>query len=66
LIIFQFQCIPQQGRQENEDNIKTFVQGCGQGDWFVLYQMSKGLNRPFFTDFLITLTRLEAEKTDTS
>ena len=27
------------------------------GDWFVLYQMSKNLNRKFFYDFLIALAK---------
>ena len=27
------------------------------GDWFVLYQMSKNLNKRFFYDFLINLSR---------
>merc|ERR1712203_61483 len=29
---------------------------CKLGDWFVLYQLSKNLNRPFFMDFLTNLS----------
>jgi len=32
--------------------IKAFVKAAKLGDWFVLYQMSKNLNRSFFMDFL--------------
>lgn len=43
--------------------IKSYIQNCSRGDWFVLYQLSKNLNRPFFMDFLVTLSRLiETEK----
>jgi len=34
------------------EQIKVFVKAAKLGDWFVLYQMSKNLNRPFFMDFL--------------
>ena len=34
------------------DNVKDFIRGSAIGDWFVLYQMSKNLNRSFFMDFL--------------
>ena len=33
------------------------MKGCSIGDWFVLYQMSKNLNKRFFHDFLISLSR---------
>ena len=48
-------------RDENLDRIKTYVKACSIGDWFVLYQMSKNLNRKFFHDFLIVLSK-EKEK----
>lgn len=35
---------------------------CKLGDWFVLYQMSKNLNRPFFMDFLTTLSVRYSDK----
>jgi len=41
--------------------IETFVHNCKLGDWFVLYQLSKNLNRPFFMDFL---TQLSVRYTD--
>jgi len=36
--------------------IENFVSQCKLGDWFVLYQLSKNLNRPFFMDFLTHLS----------
>jgi len=36
--------------------IEAFVSQCKLGDWFVLYQLSKNLNRPFFMDFLTHLS----------
>merc|ERR1711894_82834 len=35
--------------------IEIFIKQCKLGDWFVLYQLSKNLNRPFFVDFLTKL-----------
>lgn len=32
--------------------IRKFVCQCKIGDWFILYQLSKNLNRPFFIEFL--------------
>merc|ERR1719400_488476 len=42
--------------------IETFVCKCKLGDWFVLYQLSKNLNRPFFMDFLTQLSIRYTEK----
>merc|ERR1712137_427071 len=36
--------------------IESFISKCKLGDWFVLYQLSKNLNRPFFVDFLTHLS----------
>jgi len=44
-------------RDSNSELIKTYVCNCSRGDWFVLYQLSKNLNRPFFMDFLKVLVR---------
>ena len=30
---------------------------CSYGDWFVLYQMSRNMNRRFFSEFLAVLSR---------
>ena len=37
-------------------NIRAFIDDCKLGDWFVLYQLSKNLNRSFFMDFLTQLS----------
>ena len=36
-------------------HIKHYVHHCSIGDWFVLYQMSKNLNKRFFAEFLALL-----------
>jgi len=36
--------------------IELFLGNAKLGDWFVLYQLSKNLNRPFFMDFLTHLS----------
>ena len=43
-------------RSTKMDKIRAFIDECKLGDWFVLYQMSKNLNRPFFMDFLTQLS----------
>ena len=42
---------------ENAMKVKAYINLCSRGDWFVLYQLSKNLNRPFFMDFLVTLAK---------
>ena len=42
---------------ENAMKVKGYINLCSRGDWFVLYQLSKNLNRPFFMDFLVTLAK---------
>ncbi len=50
-------------RNENMVRVRTYVYGCSRGDWFVLYQLSKNLNRPFFMEFLVNLSKvIEAQK----
>ena len=44
-------------RNANMDKVRTYIEKCSRGDWFVLYQLSKNLNRPFFMEFLVTLSR---------
>ena len=42
-------------RNANMDKVRNYICQCSRGDWFVLYQLSKNLNRPFFMEFLVTL-----------
>ena len=52
-------------RSKNRELIKEYVKSITIGDWFVLYQMSKNLNRRFFYDFLIQLANdASTEETD--
>ena len=37
--------------------LREYITSVKIGDWFVLYQMSKNLNRRFFYDFLINLAK---------
>ena len=43
-------------RSHRTVKIEHYLSKCRLGDWFVLYQLSKNLNRPFFMDFLTTLS----------
>eukprot|EP00090_Calanus_glacialis_P014519 TRINITY_DN23321_c0_g1_i1.p1 TRINITY_DN23321_c0_g1~~TRINITY_DN23321_c0_g1_i1.p1 ORF type:complete len:250 (-),score=26.19 TRINITY_DN23321_c0_g1_i1:511-1155(-) len=38
------------------EKIEKYIKKCKLGDWFVLYQLSKNLNRPFFMDLLSHLS----------
>jgi len=49
-------------RSTKAEMIENFVSTCKIGDWFVLYQLSKNLNRPFFMDFLTDLSVKHATK----
>ena len=52
-------------RTENLNKIRSYIETCSRGDWFVLYEMSKNLNGPFFIDFLTTLSRvMEQQKSN--
>ncbi len=42
---------------EHVEDVKAYIKSVTIGDWFVLYQMSKNLNRRFFHDFLIQLSK---------
>jgi hypothetical protein len=44
-------------RSAGMDKVRNYITKCSRGDWFVLYQLSKNLNRAFFMDFLVTLSR---------
>ena len=37
--------------------MEIYIRAIKIGDWFVLYQMSKNLNRRFFYDFLLALAK---------
>ena len=36
-------------------HIQYYILHCSIGDWFVLYQMSKNLNKRFFAEFITVL-----------
>ena len=42
--------------------LREYIISVKIGDWFVLYQMSKNLNRRFFYDFLINLAKEHQQK----
>ena len=43
-------------RSIKSDKIEMYLKKkCKLGDWFVLYQLSKNLNKPFFMEFLSRL-----------
>ena len=43
-------------RSHKMDKIRAFIDDCKLGDWFVLYQMSKNMNKRFFAEFLALLS----------
>ena len=43
-------------RTKKLDRIENYIKQSKLGDWFVLYQLSKNLNRPFFMDLLTKLS----------
>ena len=38
-------------------HVEHYIKKCSFGDWFVLYQMSRNMNRRFFAEFLTLLSR---------
>lgn len=38
-------------------HVEHYIRKCSYGDWFVLYQMSRNMNRRFFAEFLTLLSR---------
>jgi hypothetical protein len=46
------------------DLIQAYIKSIPRGDWFVLYQLSKNLYRPFFMDFLTTLSLMHEQAKD--
>ena len=46
-----------------KDLIRSYIKSIPRGDWFVLYQLSKNLYRPFFVDFLASLSVLYVIRT---
>lgn len=54
-------------RNDNLDQIQDYIiKDCTIGDWFVLYQMSKTLNKRFFHDFLIQLAKNGSTKKEST
>merc|ERR1712038_128654 len=44
-------------KDENDDHIIHYFRHCSIGDWLVLYQMSRNMNKRFYADFLSVLSR---------
>jgi len=51
-------------KSKQTDKIKRYIYNCQIGDWFVLQQLSKNLNRPFFMEFLTEICVRYGEKKD--
>jgi len=51
-------------RCTKKELIQAYIRSIPRGDWFVLYQLSKNLYRPFFMDFLTTLSVMHDETKD--
>ena len=37
--------------------VRYYVEHCSLGDWLVLYQMARNMNKRFFAEFLYVLAR---------
>merc|ERR1712183_828310 len=44
-------------KTENDEPVRYYVEHCSLGDWLVLYQMSKNMNKRFFADFISVLSK---------
>lgn len=44
-------------KTENDEPVRYYVEHCSLGDWLVLYQMSRNMNKRFFADFIYVLAR---------
>ena len=43
---------------EIHQQVRYYVEHCSLGDWLVLYQMARNMNKRFFAEFLYVLARL--------
>ena len=41
----------------NVKQVRYYVEHCSLGDWLVLYQMARNMNKRFFAEFLYVLAR---------
>eukprot|EP00092_Neocalanus_flemingeri_P002461 GFUD01002633.1.p1 GENE.GFUD01002633.1~~GFUD01002633.1.p1 ORF type:complete len:421 (-),score=78.51 GFUD01002633.1:86-1348(-) len=44
-------------KNENDRHIGHYIEHCSLGDWLVLYQMSRNMNKRFFADFISVLSK---------
>merc|ERR1712106_416365 len=44
-------------KDENDRHIEHYIEHCSLGDWLVLYQMSRNMNKRFFADFISVLSK---------
>ena len=45
-------------KNKTMNKVRNFICQCSQGDWFVLYQLSKNLNKPYLMDLLVSLVEI--------
>ncbi len=43
-------------KDSNMRHVEHYAKNCSIGDWFVLYQMSRNMNRRFFAEFITVLS----------
>lgn len=51
-------------KSKQTDKIRKYIYSCQLGDWFVIQQLSKNLNRHFFMEFLTEICLRYGEKVD--
>jgi hypothetical protein len=44
-------------KTENDEPVRYYVEHCSLGDWLVLYQMARNMNKRFFAEFIYVLAR---------
>ena len=56
LFLMKFEMDQYITNNKQQQQIEHYVTNCSIGDWFVLYQMNKNMNKRFFAEFVAALS----------
>jgi len=56
VMLFKYQMAQYISNNKHITHIEKYVKNCSIGDWFVLYQMNKNMNKRFFAEFVALLS----------
>jgi len=56
VFLFKYQMAQYINNNKHIKHIEKYVKNCSIGDWFVLYQMNKNMNKRFFAEFVALLS----------